>query len=96
MLGEHGAVVRLDRTDDRLVGQVGLDDDAARVLTATGATGDLFEQVERALARSEIGHLEGVVGVDHAHERHLGEVQALGDHLRAEQHRALSGVELLK
>ncbi len=50
MLGEHRAVMRPDRADDRFVGQVGLDDDAARVLTATGATGDLFEQVERALA----------------------------------------------
>ena len=29
--------------------------------------------------------MQADVGVDHADERHVGEVQPLGDHLRAEQ-----------
>ena len=88
--------MQFDSTDNGFVGQVGLDDHATRVLTATGATRDLLEEVERALPRAEVGHLEGVVGIDHTHERHLGKVQALGDHLRAEQHRAFGCIELLK
>ena len=75
---------------------VGLDDDAPRVLAAARAAGHLLEQVVGALPRPKVGHLEGVVGVHHAHERDLGKVQSLGDHLRAQQHGALRGVELLE
>ena len=45
----------------------------------------LGEQLERPLGGAEVGHVQADVRVDDADQRHVGEVQPLGDHLRAEQ-----------
>jgi hypothetical protein len=57
----------------------------ARVLAPPGAPGDLADELEGALGGAEVGLGERGVGVDDADEADIGEVEALGDHLRAEQ-----------
>ena len=68
-------MLRQQRLNDRLAG----------TLAAPGAAGDLRQQLERALGRSEVREAEADVGGDHADQRHVGKVVALGDHLRADQ-----------
>ena len=52
---------------------------------APDAPGELCDQRERALLRAEVGEAQRGVGVEHDPERHVAEVVALGDHLRADQ-----------
>ena len=52
---------------------------------AAGAAGELRDQRERPLLGAEVGEAQGRVGVDHHAERDVGEVVALGDHLRADE-----------
>ena len=85
-----------DGANDRILGQVGLDDDLAGAIAATCAARHLFQQVVGALPCAEVRQLEGEVGIDHAHERDLGKVEALGDHLGAQQHGAIGRIELLE
>ena len=85
-----------DGANDRVLGQVGLDDDLAGAITTTGTAGDLLQQIVGALPCAEVRQLEGEVGIDHAHKGNLGKVEALGDHLGAQQHRAIGGIELFK
>ncbi len=47
--------------------------------------GHLVEQLERALGGAQVAAAEAEIGVDHAHQREVGEVVALGDDLGAEQ-----------
>ena len=96
IVGKDRTVVLGDGANDRILGQVGLDDDLAGTIAATGTARDLLQQIVGALPCSKIGHLEGKVGIDHAHERDFGKVEALGDHLGTQQHRAIGGIELLE
>ncbi len=70
--------------DRRVVGQEGLQHDAARVVAAAGPAGDLRDELERPLGGAEVGQAQRGVAADHADERHVGVVEPLGDHLRAE------------
>ena len=54
-------------------------------LLAPGAAGDLVEQLEGALGGAQVAAAEAEIGVDHADQREVGEVVALGDDLGAEQ-----------
>ena len=56
-----------------------------RQLAASGAAGDLRQQLERALGGAEVGEAEPDVGGDHADERDARKVVPLGDHLRADE-----------
>ena len=69
------ARVGLERLHEHAAGRV-----------AAAAAGELGDQLERALLRAEVRHRERRVGVDHRGELDAGEVVALRDHLRAEQH----------
>ena len=60
--------------------------DHALELTAARAAGDLGEQLERTFGGTKVWQLQGKVGVDDADQRHAREVEALGNHLRAEEH----------
>ena len=84
-----------DGADDRVLGQIGLDDDLAGTITATSTASYLLEQVVGTLPRAKIGQLEGKVCIDHAHERDFGKIEALGNHLSTQQHRAIGRIELL-
>ena len=73
--------------------KIGLQHDFAGSLAATGASGDLGEQLERAFGGAEIGKAERDVGSDHAHQRHAVNVVAFGDHLRADEEIEFAFVE---
>jgi hypothetical protein len=71
----HGVVIGID----------GLDQHDPRHVAASGAAGDLGEKLKGALGRAEIRHAEADIGRDHAHQRDIGNIVPLGDHLRAHQ-----------
>ena len=96
VVGKDRTVVLGDGANNRVLGQIGLDDDLARAITATGTAGDLLQQIVGALPCAEVRQLEGEVGIDHAHERDLGKVETLCDHLGAQQHGAIGRIELLE
>jgi hypothetical protein len=62
-----------------------LDEDLALDIATAGAAGHLREELERALAGAKVRQMQGEVGVDDADERDIREMQALGDHLRADE-----------
>ena len=66
-------------------GLEGLHDHRALEPSAARAARDLGEELEGALGGAEIRQLEREVGVEDPDQRHAREVQALGDHLGAEQ-----------
>ena len=72
------------RGDHRRVGIVGLDEDAARLVAAPGAAGDLLDLLEAALGGAQVAALQAEVGVDHADQGEVGEMIALGDELGAD------------
>ena len=72
---------------------VGLDEDLAWQLAATGATGDLGEELKDALGRAEVGQAEGEVRADDADQRNAVDVMTLGDHLGADQQVDLASVQ---
>ena len=55
-----------------------------------------LQQIVGALPCSKIGELQRKVGIDHAHKRDPGKVEALGNHLGAQQHGAIGRIELLE
>ena len=65
-------------------------------LAASGAAGHLGEQLEGALGGAEIGHAEADIGGDDADQGDVGNVVALGDHLRADQHVVVAFAEILQ
>ena len=54
-------------------------------IAAPGATGDLREELKRALASAEVRQVKADIRVYDAHQRDIGEIKPLGNHLRAEQ-----------
>src|SRR6185437_1135232 len=52
---------------------------------APRATGDLSHKLERPFAGPKVGEMEPGVGIDHPYHGHVGKIQALRDHLGAEQ-----------
>src|SRR3954454_1711157 len=70
-----GVVVRIERLDDHATGGI----------AASGASGGLCEKLERSFCRTEIRHAETDVREHNAYQRHLGNVVAFGNHLRADQ-----------
>ena len=74
--------------DRRRVGRQGLHEHAAAARSAPGAAGQLGDEREGALLGAEVGEAQGRVGVEHDAEVDVGEVVALGHHLRADEHAA--------
>ena len=71
----------------------GLDQYLARFVGAAGAAADLHDQLEQALARAEIGAVQSLVGVQDSHQRDIGEVVPLGQHLGSDQKIGLTLVD---
>lgn len=93
LLGEAVEVVVAGELDARGVGGEGLDDDFAFEFAATGAAGDLGEELEDAFAGTEVGDVEADVGVKDADQGDVGKVEAFGDHLGADEDVDLLGLE---
>ncbi len=81
---EAGVVVAEGGGDRGVFRQKSLERDAAGAVAATGAAGDLRDELERSLAGAEVGECEGGVAADDADKSDVGVVQSLGDHLGAE------------
>src|SRR3546814_12406613 len=60
------------------------DEHAAGLLAPTGAAGYLCDLLECPLRCAEIAPLQPKVGIDHPHQRQIGEVIALGHKLGAD------------
>ena len=71
--------------DGVVILEISLQNDFAGSLAASGASGDLGEELEGALGGAEVGQAECGVGSDHSHERHSVNVMAFGDHLGADE-----------
>ncbi len=96
-LGDEAVeVVVTGKLDGGGVGGGGLDDDFSGEVSTTGAAGDLGEELEGALTSAEVGGVEGEVGIEDADECDVGEVEAFGDHLGAEEDVDLFGTEVAK
>ena len=65
--------------------KISLQHDFAGRLAASGASGNLGEELEGALGGAEVGEAESDVGTDDADQRDAVNVVALGDHLRADE-----------
>ena len=84
--GDEGVVVVGDGVFDGVViGGAGLDEDLAPFGAAASAAGNLAQELEAAFAGAEVGEVDDDVGVDHADEGDVGEIQPLGDHLGSHQ-----------
>ena len=57
VVGKDRTIVLCDGANDRVLGQIRLDDNLAGTIAATGAAGDLFQQIVGALPRPKIGQL---------------------------------------
>lgn len=82
------------KLDGGAVGGGGLDDDFSGHRSATGAAGDLGEELESTFAGAEVGGVEREVGVEDADEGDVGEVESFGDHLSAEEDVDFFGAEV--
>src|SRR5277367_2550678 len=78
-------VVAARELDRRMKRRERLHKHLALHIAATGATGDLREQLEGAFARAKIRLMQREVGVDDADERDVRKMQPLRDHLRADE-----------
>ena len=67
-----------------MVGLEGLQQAEALLAGAAGAAGHLAEQLEGALGGARIAIGQAEIGIDDADQRHVGEIVALGDQLRAD------------
>jgi len=65
-------------------------------ITATGATGDLREQLEGPFARAKIRLMQREIGVNNAHERDIRKMQPFRDHLRADEDIDLARAKIAK
>ena len=86
-------VVPCRRADRGVVGRVGLHEHPAGPIAPPGASGHLRHELKGPLGGAEVGQMQRRVGVDHPHQRHVGEVEPLGDHLSAQQDLDLAGLE---
>ena len=73
-----------------------LDKDLAPLWPAARAPRDLAQKLEAALARPKVREVDADVGVDHPHQRHVGEVEPFRDHLGAEQHVHVAGTHAVE
>ena len=86
LLGKAHVVVSFGGANRRMVRTEGLHVNAAALFAAAGAPRDLRDQLKRAFRGPEIGQVQCRIGVDHADQRDVGEVQPFSDHLSAQQH----------
>ena len=85
LIGKRAVVVPHGRFDRRVIGIEGLHQHSPALFAAAGSPGHLHQQLERPLGGTEVGQVQGRVGVDHAHQCDVGKIEPLGDHLRAHQ-----------
>ena len=85
LLVERLVILRGGHANRVMIRIDGLDQHDARQIAAARASGHLREQLERALGGAKIRQAQSDIRRHHAHQRHVGNVVPLGDHLRADQ-----------
>ena len=83
---EAGIILPNCELDCRIIGLKCLQHDAARIVAATRAAGDLRDELKRPLGGAKVRQRQRRVAGDHAHQRDVRIIQTLGDHLRTEHH----------
>ncbi len=63
-------------------------------IAAARAARHLREQLKGAFAGTKIGNVQAEIGVNNPHQRHVGEVQPFGDHLRADENVDFAGPKI--
>ena len=69
----------------RILGMVGLNQHLAGLVGAAGATGHLYDLLEKVLGGAEIQAEQSLVHVEHAHQRDVRKVVPFGQHLGTDQ-----------
>src|SRR5207247_3713026 len=91
---ESGEVMATGVLDGGMERSERLHEDFALHLTTAGASGHLGEQLEGPFARAEVGDVQAEVGVHDPHQGYVWEMEAFGDHLRADQNVDFAGPEV--
>ncbi len=79
-----------------MIGIDGLHQHDARKAAPPRASRYLRQQLKGPLAGAKIGHAEADIRRHHAHQRHVRDVVALGDHLRAHENVVIAFAETLR
>ena len=69
----------------------GLDQHLALAFHATCTTGHLHQALRQFLAAPKVGTEQALVCIDHDHQRQIGKMVTLGQHLRADQNSGFPG-----
>ena len=62
---------------------MGLDEHAPGSLAAAGPAGDLHQQLRHAFGGAEVDAEQSAVRIQNAHQRDIGKMMTLGEHLSA-------------
>ena len=92
---ERLIVVANHLADYRQVGALGLQYHQPTLTPSASAPRHLAHHHEGMLVGAKVGIVEHGVGVENAHHRHVVEIEALGNHLRANEHVGLASAMLL-
>ncbi len=96
LFGKANEVVSGRQADRRLIRCRRLHDHTSTLRTAAGATGHLRDQLKGSLGSAEVRLVQGGIGIDDSHQRDVGEIEPLGDHLRAQQNAHFAGAKGLQ
>ena len=86
--------MRHQRSEERMFGELRLDDHLARQVRPPGPPSDLHQLCKQALGRAPVGGEKRRIGADRPDQRQLRKVVPLGQHLGADQDVGLAGVDL--
>ena len=73
-----------------------MDDDFAFEFAASGASGDLSDELEGTLTGAEIRNMQAEVGVENSNQSDIGKMQTFGNHLGADEDIDLLRFEFLE
>src|SRR5690606_17541149 len=93
LVGEGEIALLGQLHQQRVVGQVGLDDHLAGLFGPSSTTGDLHDQLGHALAGAKIRGKQPAIGVEDGYQGHAREVMPLGEHLRAHQQAGFATID---
>ena len=82
------------RLDCRMIGVQRLHEHAAALRASARSARDLGDQLKRSLRRAEVGQMQGRIGIDYADQRHIREVESLGNHLGAQEDPHFAGAKI--
>ena len=82
---EAFVIVSSCQANARLLGAERLHQHLSATRSTPGPACHLCQQLKRPFGRTKVGHVQGHVRLHYAHQRNVGEIESLGNHLRAEQ-----------